>query len=440
MILHRRLMICAMATAMAGGTTLPAQASPWVRGFVVGTYEYAFRYGGRPDYSRGAEIEPGIDCPHGASVHFANDTQTKIAVARQKGRSQQEIDWISKPPGLDDVRAPVLTRFHIWNRAVAYRAYKRGIETYVNPWAADDPGEPQVTSRIGDGFNLDGKIKPTDFVSPDGEKGIDNNLYRAWGCDAPWRGNGNATLDMRANDKMQDGLYTMVIRVSGNQDPMNDSDATVEIGYSPDKIVKDARGSVSVDYSYRILQAAQYTKMKATIKNGVVESEQVEHLHSPRIAWFYDQTGDMNFTKGKIRSCNIAPDGHIRHRSSTGGYRNYVNSIRNIPSPRMPVVNRVSALRRSCRALLCPAPQRRRYAGTPQPVNTRQHLVRLLHQLASAYVVDPDKPMDIPKLALDEERMQAAFWRSRPIPSRASENTRAPACAAGNDRSRGRGF
>ena len=34
----------------------------------------------------------------------------------------------------------------------------------------------------------------------------------------------------------------MVIRVSGNQDPMNDNDATVEIGYSPDKIVKDARG------------------------------------------------------------------------------------------------------------------------------------------------------------------------------------------------------
>ena len=48
--------------------------------------------------------------------------------------------------------------------------------------------------RIGDGFNLDGKVKPADFVSPDGEKGIDNNLYRAWGCDAPWRGNGNATL------------------------------------------------------------------------------------------------------------------------------------------------------------------------------------------------------------------------------------------------------
>ena len=220
MILHKRLIgLSSPPSPWPARAQAPAAAAPWVKGFVVGQYEYAFRYGGRADFTRGAEIEPGVDCPHGNTIHFANDTQTKIAVARQKFRSQQEIDWIAKPPGLDDVRAPVLTRFHIWNRALAYRAYKRGIETYVNPWAADDPGQPQVTGRIGDGFNLDGKIKPTDFVSPDGEKGIDNNLYRAWGCDAPWRGNGNATLDLRANDKMQEGLYTMVAPRLGQPGP-----------------------------------------------------------------------------------------------------------------------------------------------------------------------------------------------------------------------------
>src|SRR4051812_21945372 len=321
MISHKRLLACSVATiALVGAGAVPAAATPWVKGFVVGQYEYAFHYGGRSDFTRGAEIEPGIDCLHGNTVHFANDDQTKVAVARQKFRSQQEIDWIAQPPGLDVVRAPVLTRFHIWNRALAYRAYKRGIETYVNPWAADDPGQPQGVSSIGDGFNLDGKIKPTDFVSPDGEKGIDNNLYRAWGCDAPWRGNGNATLDLRANDKMQEGLYTIVFRISGNQDPMNDNDATVEIGYSPDKIVRDARGGIAVDYSYRILQPMQYTKLKARIVNGVVETEQVEELHSPRIAWFYDQTGDTNFRKGKIK-LDLAADG-LSGSGLIGGFPN----------------------------------------------------------------------------------------------------------------------
>jgi hypothetical protein len=404
MTLKKQLMVCTAAVALTGGTALPASAASWTRGYVVGAYEYAFRYGGRADFTRGAEIEPGVDCPHGSSIHFANDTQTKIAVARQKWRSQQEIDWIAKPPGLDQVRAPVLTRFHIWNRAVAYRGYDKSIETYVNPWATDDPGQPQVTSRIGDGFNLDGKVKAADFVSPDGEKGIDNNLYRAWGCDAPWRGNGNATLDLRANDKMQEGLYTMVIRISGNQDPMNDSDATVEIGYSPDKIVKDARGGIAIDYSYRILQSAQYTKLKAKIKNGMVETEQVEHLHTPRIAWFYDQTGDTNFTKGKIK-LNIAADG-LSGTGLIGGYRNwrelYTENTFAQDGGQQGIrehedhVSLYFALRRNADGQY--NEKTGKYDGISSVYRVR---------MSSAYVVDPDKPMDIPKLALDEERMQA---------------------------------
>jgi hypothetical protein len=396
-----RLLASAMAVSVAGGTTLPAAAAPWTRGFVVGTYEYAFRYGGRADYSRGAEIEPGVDCPHGASTHFANDTKTKIAVARQTWRTRQEIDWIAQPPGLDNVKAPVLTRFWIWNRALAYRGYKKDIETYVNPFATDDPGQPQVTSRIGDGFNLDGKIKANDFVSPDGEKGIDNALYRAWGCDAPWRGNGNATLDLRANDKMQDGLYTMVVRISGNKDPMNDDDATLEIGYSPDKIVKDARGNVAVSYSYRILKSAQYTRMKAQVNNGVVESEQVEHLHTPRIAWFYDQTGDTNFTKGKVR-VNMAPDG-LTATGLLGGYRAwrdlYAENTFAQDGGQQGIrehedhVGLYFALRRNADGMFNPA------TGKYDGISTAYRI-----KLSSAFVVDPDKPMDVPKLAAEEGR------------------------------------
>jgi hypothetical protein len=406
MVPRKRLLISSLAatTALTGFGVLPAMAAPWVKGFVAGTHEYAFRYGGRADFTRGAEIEPGVDCLHGNTVHFANDEQTKVAVARQKFRSQQEIDWIAKPPGLDQVRAPVLTRFHIWNRALAYRAYKRGIETYVNPWAADDPGQPQVTSSIGDGFNLDGKIKPGDFVSPDGEKGIDNNLYRAWGCDAPWRGNGNATLDLRANDKMQEGLYTIVFRISGNQDPMNDSDATVEIGYSPDKLVKDARGGIAQDYSYRILQPMQYTKLKAKIVNGVVETEQVEHLHSPRIAWFYDQNGDTNFTKGKIR-IRIAPDGQSAN-ALVGGYRNwrelYTENTFAQDGGQQGIrehedhVSLYYALRRNADGM---------YNEKTGKYDGISSVYRM--KLTSAYVVDPDKPMGIPLVMGDEERKRA---------------------------------
>ena len=204
---------------------------------------------------------------------------------------------------------------------------------------------------------------------------------------------------------MQDGLYTMVIRVSGNKDPMNDDNATLEIGYSPDKLVKDARGGIAVDYSYRILSTSQYTKLKAKIKNGVVETEQVEHLHSPRIAWFYDQTGDTNFSKGKVR-LNMSPDG----LSATGllaGYRDwrelYTENTFAQDGGQQGIrehedhVSLYYALRRNADGMYNPK------TGKNDGISSVYRL-----KLASAYVVDPQDPkMEVPKLALDEERMQA---------------------------------
>src|SRR2546421_10882183 len=89
-----------MASLMAGSAE-PAAAAPWMRGFVVGSYEYAYRYGGRAGFTRESEIEPGVDCPHGSTVHFANPAQTQKAVARQKWRLPNEAEYIATPPGLD---------------------------------------------------------------------------------------------------------------------------------------------------------------------------------------------------------------------------------------------------------------------------------------------------------------------------------------------------
>lgn len=212
-------------------------------------------------------------------------------------------------------------------------------------------------------------------------------------------------MDLRANDKMQDGLYTMVIRVSGNQDPMNDSDATVEIGYSPEKIVKDARGGLAADYSYRMLHSAQYTKLKAKIKDGVVETEQVEHLHTPRIAWFYDQTGDTNFTNGKIR-LKLSPDG-LGGTGLIGGYRNwrdlYAENTFAQDGGQQGIrehedhVALYYALRRNADGMYNPQ------TGKNDGISTVYRIT-----MASAFVVDPAQPMDIPKLAAEEDR-KAAF-------------------------------
>lgn len=400
--MHKRMaVLLGLTAALMGGAAQVASAAPWTRGFVVGTYEYAFHYGGRASFARTGEIEPGSDCAHGSTVHFSNGSLTRKALSLQPWRSKFELDSIADAPGLEEVRGPVLTRFLIWNRAVAYRGWKKGIETYVNPFAAVDPGQPEVVGKIADGLDLDSNPN-TGFTAPDGQKGIDNNLYRAWGCDAPWRGNGNATLDLRANDKMQDGLYTMVIRLSGNQSPMNDSDTTVEVGYSPDKIVKDARGGVAVDYSYRLPKTTQYTRLKAKISNGVMDTEQVSELHMPRVAWFYDHSGDAFFRRGKLR-LTLAPDGTLS--GIVGGYRDWRDlysqntfaqdggqqGIREHED----AVSLYYALRRNADGMKDPA------TGQYQGISTAYRITA-----KPAFVVDPDPdhPVNIRGLAEEEDR------------------------------------
>jgi hypothetical protein len=386
-----------MIAAMTAGLLQPAAAAPWTRGFVVGTYGFAFRYGSRPS---AAETDPGSDCAHGSSVHFLDEDNMRRALQKQPWRSKLEIDNIVKPPEIDKARLPTYVRFYVWGRAASYRGWRKGIETYINPFAAPDPGQPQVTGRISDGFNLDDKIKANDFVSTDGEKGIDNALYRAWGCDAPFRGPATATLDLRENTQMQEGLYTVVIRLSGNQDPANDNDATLEIGYSPDKIVRDARANVASDYSYRIVKTAQYTRLKARIKDGVVETEQVDRLHVPRIGWFYDQMGDADFHKGRVK-LKLDTDGGAS--GFVGGYRDWRDIL---AENTFAQTGAEQGIRDHEDAISLYYALKRNADGMPDPRTGRNLGISMAYRIKAvpAHIVDPAKPAEIRVIPAEERR------------------------------------
>jgi hypothetical protein len=403
----------ALLAAASAGT---ASAERWERGYVVGFYKPAFHYGGRADFVRPGQIEPGVDCPQGSTTHFANPAMAEKSLALVPWRSAEEVHALANPPLTDEERLGAGLYYPIWRAASAYRGYTPDIETYINPFAAEDPGQPQVVSRIGEGFNLDGKIKETDFVSPAGEKGIDNVLYRAWGCDAPWRGIGEGLLVLRSNDKMTEGLFTVVIRISGNQDPMNDQDATLEIGYSPDKIMKNALGKVGADYSYRILSnSEQYTKLKATVRDGVVETEQAD-IHMPQIAWWYNQNRDAFFRDGKVR-VTVKPDGSAD--GLVGGYRDwrdiYAQNVFSQDGGQQGVrehedhVALYYALRRHADGML--NPKTGRYDGVSSAYRM---------DLVPAFVVDPDKPMEI-TINNGERRRWEAFENTTAAMIKATE-------------------
>ena len=99
------------------------------------------------------------------------------------------------------------------------------------------------SGKIAIGMNLDGKVGPNDFISPDGEPGIDNQLYRAIGCIDSYRGpDGNHYYS--TNKYMQEWNYNRtIIELTGVDSLTNDSDVLVTIYRGLDPLLTDATGN-----------------------------------------------------------------------------------------------------------------------------------------------------------------------------------------------------
>jgi hypothetical protein len=114
-------------------------AAPWVRGYVVAFYDPAFRYGGRADYSRGTEIEPGVDCPHGSTIHFAVPAHVAKTFSLIPWRTPKEVEASANPPAMGLDRNVAGVYFHTWRACLRLSWLQPDIETYINPFARKIP-------------------------------------------------------------------------------------------------------------------------------------------------------------------------------------------------------------------------------------------------------------------------------------------------------------
>ncbi len=124
-------------------------------------------------------------------------------------------------------------------------------------WAPAKSGwEPQefksTVSKIGIGLNLDGKVGPNDFVSPDGEKGIDNQMYRVIGCIVGWRGpEGQSRHFVKSYQQKFDYNRTM-FEITEVDSLLNDDDVTVTLYRGRDPLYSNAAGDFIAGGSQRI--------------------------------------------------------------------------------------------------------------------------------------------------------------------------------------------
>jgi hypothetical protein len=139
-------------------------------------------------------------------------------------------------------------------------------------------------SKVSYGLNLDGKVGPNDFVGPEGEQGIDNQLFRVTGCIANYRTNGtiyhfeNEFMRRYDNDRM-------IIVITGVDSLTNDNDVTVTTYRGLDGLLTDATGTNTIPGGTQRLDLRwgkdYIEKFKGKIVNGELITEPVDRIEVP---------------------------------------------------------------------------------------------------------------------------------------------------------------
>lgn len=101
----------------------------------------------------------------------------------------------------------------------------------------------EASGKIAYGLNLDGKVEPNDFTSPDGgEKGVDNERYRAIGCNDIFRGPLGIVYDI-SNQYLRNRVYNrMIIELTDVDSLADDNDVNVTITRGKDNLLMDSTG------------------------------------------------------------------------------------------------------------------------------------------------------------------------------------------------------
>lgn len=133
--------------------------------------------------------------------------------------------------------------------------------------------------KTAPGLNLDGKDGSNDFVSPDGETGIDNQFHRFLACISDYRPEG--TLHQLWDHFMHYHNYTRVlIELTDVDNLSNDDDVTVTMYRGMDDATTDATGTSFLPYGTQRIDTRwgkDFTKrMHGKIANGLLTTEPVD--------------------------------------------------------------------------------------------------------------------------------------------------------------------
>ncbi|MGE3335957.1 MAG: hypothetical protein AB7I36_20140 [Rhodospirillaceae bacterium] len=102
----------------------------------------------------------------------------------------------------------------------------------------------EAGGKISKGLNLDGRVDADDFTSPDGVKGVDNQLHRAIGCIANYRAPDGSFYMFELQDLRGLNFNRTLIELTDVDDLVNDPDVTLKTYRGLDSLLNDASGAI----------------------------------------------------------------------------------------------------------------------------------------------------------------------------------------------------
>jgi len=224
--------------------------------------------------------------------------------------SNDEIWWrnLSKEDRSELTQDGLITTLDRWFFAV--RRGPNGEDVCINPeLITDDPPLLTVEGSTAFGVNLDGNVDGSatpktcsheNFTSPDGEPGIDNQLYRLIGCIYGYREQG--VIDINANEmRRTSGLAMILIEVTDVDDARNDDDVTVTFYRSIDQFPLDSSGQVMPYSSYRVDYTSDGARYGDSIKGSIVDGVLIAGSGDVRLPYY----GNYNYMHPVIKDLQI---------------------------------------------------------------------------------------------------------------------------------------
>ena len=220
----------------------------------------------------------------------------------------------------------------------AYAFNASGANVCTNPDMFDHPIQRTVKSPNGNGLDLDGgkgddTCAHEEFVSPAGERGIDNQEYRAMGCTLEWRGVDGKSNDQETGMKQfhNSGEWTQVILLKGVDSLQNDPAVQVIYANTPDRPVMDTKGAWLRGASFTISNEAPRERnvLRGRIVDGVLTTDPADI----KLAGTWGQSAQrdlrgirarFDYRKARLR-LTFQPDGSLT--GMLGGYRPIFDTI-----------------------------------------------------------------------------------------------------------------